>query len=60
MKNIPVYKKGDEFIFIPISDKKRKGSARAFLPCNENCKYEVGYKADPTIKDNYFEALAFI
>ncbi|MEB7642755.1 HNH endonuclease [Acinetobacter pittii] len=60
MKNIPVYKKGDEFIFIPISDKKRSGGARAFLPCNENYKYKVGYKAEPIIKDDYFDAIAFI
>ncbi|MDC5140957.1 HNH endonuclease [Acinetobacter baumannii] len=60
MKNIPVYKKGDEFIFIPVSDKKSKGGARAFLPCNESCKYEVGYKAEAIIKENYFEALTFI
>lgn len=55
-----MYKKGDEFIFIPISDRKHKGGARALLPRNENSKYEVGYKAEPIIKDDYFEAITFI
>ncbi|WP_336012386.1 HNH endonuclease [Acinetobacter calcoaceticus] len=60
MKNIPVYKKDDEFIFIPLSKKHKKGDARAFLPFKDDNQYIVGCKAEPKYIDSYFDAIAFI
>jgi 5-methylcytosine-specific restriction enzyme A len=61
MKCIPVYQKGDQFIYVPISNLQKKGGARAFLPFNGlDGDYSIGYKANPKKVNNYIEALSFI